>query len=360
MFEQAKTKKARRPIQERNRDDQAAGTVPAREGAGRRWRRVAVVALLIVVAAGAAAYWWVSSQSALPAGIAFGNGRIEAEEIDIAAKYPGRVADVSVNEGDTVRTGDVLARMDTREQQASLRRAQAQLRQAREARRLAEAEVRQRRSELTFANQELGRAKFLVQKGHVSKERLDRRVTEQETAAAAMAAARARLADSNAAIGAAAAEVERIQAAIDEGVLQAPRDGRVQYRLAQPGEVLAAGGKVLTLLDLTDVYMTIFLPTGEAGRAAIGAEARIVLDAVPELVIPAKVSFVAARAQFTPKEVETRSEREKLMFRIKIKIDPALLKKHADHVKTGLPGVGYVRLDRNTPWPDDLSVRLPQ
>ena len=117
------------------------------------------------------------------------------------------------------------------------------------------------------------------------------------------------------------------------------------YRLAEPGEVLAAGGKVLTVLELTDVYMTIFLPTALAGRIAVGSEARIVLDAVPQYVIPATVSFVAARAQFTPKDVETRTEREKLMFRVKVRIDPELLTKYRDQVKTGLPGVAYVRLN---------------
>ena len=108
-------------------------------------------------------------------------------------------------------------------------------------------------------------------------------------------------------------------------MLKSPIAGRVLYRLAEPGEVLAAGGKVLTVLELTDVYMTIFLPTALAGRIAVGSEARIVLDAVPQYVIPATISFVAARAQFTPKDVETRTEREKLMFRIKVRIDPELL-----------------------------------
>jgi HlyD family secretion protein len=142
-------------------------------------------------------------------------------------------------------------------------------------------------------------------------------------------------------------------------MLKSPIRGRVLYRLAEPGEVLAAGGKVLTVLDLSDVYMTIFLPTGLAGRIAIAAEARIILDAAPQYVIPATVSFVAPRSQFTPKEVETKTEREKLMFRVKVKIDPELLQKYLEKVKTGLPGVAYVRLDAGTPWPQHLNIKLP-
>ena len=141
--------------------------------------------------------------------------------------------------------------------------------------------------------------------------------------------------------------------------LKAPRDGRVQYRVAQPGEVLNAGGKVLNMVDLNDVYMTFFLPTDWAGRVKLGAEVRLVLDAAPQFVIPAKVTFVADVAQFTPKTVETAEERQKLTFRIKAHIPPEVLKKYVRDVKTGLPGMAYVQLDPQAPWPANLEVKLP-
>ena len=156
------------------------------------------------------------------------------------------------------------------------------------------------------------------------------------------------------------ATIQRIQADIDDSVLRSPRDGRVQYRVAQPGEVLAAGGTVMNMVDLGDVYMTFFLPTAQAGRVAIGAEARIILDAASEYVIPAKISYVADVAQFTPKTVETEDERRKLMFRIKAQVDPDLLQKHLRQVKTGLPGRAYVRLDKEVDWPAELRTRLPE
>ncbi|MEI9892521.1 MAG: HlyD family efflux transporter periplasmic adaptor subunit [Chthoniobacter sp.] len=123
--------------------------------------------------------------------------------------------------------------------------------------------------------------------------------------------------------------------------------------------MLAAGGKVVTLIDITDVYMTFFLPTAEAGQLLYGGDARIVLDVLPGRPIPATVSFVSPTAQFTPKEVETRSEREKLMFRIKVKIAPALLLRYVDRVKTGLPGIAYVKLTPETAWPPQLQTDLP-
>ena len=143
------------------------------------------------------------------------------------------------------------------------------------------------------------------------------------------------------------ARIDRLKTDIDDCVLKTPIRGRILYRLAEPGEILGAGGKVLTVLELTDVYMTIYLPANQVGKVIIGSAARIKLDAVPEFTLPASVSFVAPEAQFTPREVETRTEREKLMFRIKVKIDPELLKKHIEKVKTGLPGVAYVQLDRS-------------
>ncbi|HMN03988.1 MAG TPA: HlyD family efflux transporter periplasmic adaptor subunit, partial [Geobacter anodireducens] len=147
---------------------------------------------------------------------------------------------------------------------------------------------------------------------------------------------------------------------IRDSALKAPRDGRVQYKVAQVGEVVGAGGRVLSLVDLSDVYMTFFLPTAAAGKVALGTEVRLVLDAAPRYVIPARVSFVSDVAQFTPKTVETASEREKLMFRVRAQIPVELLKKHITRVKTGLPGMAYVRLDTATPWPERLTTGLVQ
>jgi HlyD family secretion protein len=130
--------------------------------------------------------------------------------------------------------------------------------------------------------------------------------------------------------------------------------------VAQPGEVLGAGGRVLNMVDLGDVYMTFFLPTAQAGRVAIGAEVRIVLDAAPQWAIPAEATFVANVAQFTPKTVETEEERQKLMFRIRAHISPELLRRYIDQVKTGLPGRAFVRIDSSAEWPAFLTETLVQ
>ncbi|KAB2856367.1 MAG: HlyD family efflux transporter periplasmic adaptor subunit, partial [Bauldia sp.] len=324
----------------------------------------------------------------LPDGIAKGNGRIEAVEIDIATKIAGRIREILVDEGDFVTAGQVLARMDTDALEAQRRQAEAQLRRAqigvdtanslvvqRQAeQRATVAVIAQREAELDAAERKLARTEVLAKQDNVSQQVLDNDRAAAQSAKAAVAAAEAQRAaaeagigaakamviDAEAAVEAARAAIESLTVDIDDRTLKAPRDGRVQYRVAQPGEVLSAGGRVLNLVDLGDVYMTFFLPTAQAGRVALGADVRLVLDAAPQYVIPAKATFVADVAQFTPKTVETEEERQKLMFRIKAQIDPQLLQKHLRQVKTGLPGVAWVKLDAETPWPENLQTRLPE
>jgi HlyD family secretion protein len=448
-------------------------------------KALVLVGLLLLLALGAWAAWHeraapraiVSrvteyfSGPALPTGFASGNGRIEATEYDVATKRAGRLAAVLVVEGALVEPGQVVARMETRDLEADLRQAKAELTQAREdkrragaavaqraselrsaaaaiaqresdlrradaaiaqresdveraaaavaqresAIRVADAAIAQRASEVGLATKELERAHMLMRQELIAQQAFDEAFTkhqmaeaglahqraakqtaeaalvetraQQQTAAGAVVEARAQkqaataaldqehartqAADAaleaaridvdyrEAAIQAATAHIERIMADITDSTLLSPILGRVQVRVAQPGEVLGAGGRVLNLIDLSDVFMTFFLPTAAAGRVAIGAEIRLVLDAIPQYVIPARASFVADVAQFTPKTVETKSEREKLMFRVKAQIPAELLKKHIARVKTGLPGVAYVRLDPMVEWPAHLAVKLP-
>jgi HlyD family secretion protein len=304
-------------------------------------------------------YWWQQQQSRLPDFIAAGNGRIEAEEIHVATKNPGRVVAITVDEGDLVERGQVLARMDTAELEAALAQAEAETARARESVAAARATIVQRESELKFAEQELRRSLVLLERGNVAQQRVDQLQSQRDTGRAALDAAKAQLTSAERMVDAAAAEARRIRTQIDDATLTAPAAGRVLYRLAEPGEVLAAGGRVVTILNLADVHMTIFLPTAEAGRVLIGNEARIVLDAYPQYVIPARVAFVSPEAQFTPREVETRSEREKLMFRVKVAVPTELLLEHLDKVRTGLPGDAYVLLGTETVWPGQLAVKLP-
>lgn len=356
----------------------------------KRKPKIAVwLALLAAAAAGVGGYlYWKSLQAnKLPEGFASSNGRIEATEVDVATKFAGRIFNEFVSEGDFVKAGQVLARMDTESLEADRREAVAKLGMAKSSvdtakstlvqreseKAAAQAVVAQREAELALATSNFARAQRLEKTKSMTKEDVDTRRAALYSAQAAVSAAKANVAAAQAAISTARSQIisaeanvastqatiERIQSDINESVLKAPKNGRVQYRIAQPGEVLNSGGKVLNMIDLADVYMTFFLPTDWAGRVKQGADVRIVLDAAPEFVIPAKATFVADVAQFTPKTVETAEERQKLTFRIKAHIDPELLKKYVRDVKTGLPGMAYVQLDPRAEWPANLQVKLP-
>jgi HlyD family secretion protein len=292
------------------------------------------------------------------------------------------------NEGDFVQVGQPLAQMQVDVLDAQRDEARAQSRQAVTAVASAEAQVvaRQsdaiaaqamvglRASELDAAQRRLARTETLSKKAALSLQELDDDRAHVNGAEAAMTAAQAQVGAAQAAVKAAEAQVvgarsgvdateatiARVEADIQDSQLKSPREGRVQYRVAQPGEVLAPGGKVLNLVDLNDVYLTFFLPETAVGKVALGSEVHLILDAAPQYVIPAQVSYVASVAQFTPKSVETASERQKLMFRVKAQISRELLQKNLKLIKTGLPGMAWLKLDGRAQWPANLAVKLPE
>jgi len=234
----------------------------------------------------------------MPAGIVRAEGRIEATQVDVSSKYAGEVVDVAVQEGDKVAVGQVIARLSSPQLEAQLQAAQSELRSAKEA-------------------------------------------------------------QAQDAIKAAEAKVEQIKSMIGELMLVSPRDGKVQYQLAHAGDSVAAGAPIVTLIDLSDVYMTVFLRPAEAGKLAMGDEARLILDAAPDYVVPATVSFVASDSQVAPKAVETKDDLAKLMLRVDLKIDPKVVETYYGKVETGLRGAGFVRTRPEAKWPAQLQVKLP-
>jgi HlyD family secretion protein len=296
----------------------------------------------------------------LPEGIVKSNGRIEATQVDVSSKYAGRLAEVTVEEGSSVTQGQVIAKLTSPEYDAQLRAANANVKKANDALAAAEAEIASRQSALEFAKSDFERGQQLIKAGHITKQTFEQRKRNLDSAVAAVQSYTSQRDQALSQIANSEAEVDRIQSIIDDLTLVSPRLGRVQYQLARAGEVVAAGAPIATILDLTDVYMTIFLPAADAGRLAVGDEARIILDPVPDYVIPAKVSFVAADAQFTPKTVETTDERAKLMFRVKLKINAQVLQQFYTRVKTGVRGLGFVRTKADLEWPPELEVKLPK
>jgi len=311
---------------------------------------VAVVAVLFI-----GFKYWKAKKSALPEGIVSGNGRLEAKLVDVAAKEPLKVKEVLVEEGALVKPGQVLARLDTVTLEAQLAQANASVAAAEERLAAARATIVKQGREIDLAKIEEKRSQNLVAENAGSQRELDVRKTRVGTTQASLAEAQAALQTAAQEIKVAQANAATIQTRIDDAILKSPVTGRVLYRLAEAGEVLSPGGKALTLVDLEDVYMEIFLPSQQAASVRIGAEGRITADFDPNRAVPGHVSFVSPEAQFTPKQVETKTERDKLMFRVKIQLPKELVAQYVDRIKTGIRGVGYVKIDDTAVWPDRLQ-----
>jgi HlyD family secretion protein len=301
---------------------------------------------------------WQAQKTAVPEGIAWGNGRIEAKLVDATAKEALRVKDILVDEGDLVKPGQVLVHLDTVTIDSELANAKARLAATREQLAVAEASIAKQKAQITLAQIEADRARKLVEANAGSQRDYDVRRTTVETTRAGLAEQEAKLDAAKQDVQAAEATVATIQTRIDDATLVSPILGRVLYRLAEPGEVLGAGGKALTLVNLQDVYMEIFLPSEQASAVKVGAEGRLTVDSQPNRSAPGVVTFVSPEAQFTPKQVETRSERDKLMFRVKVQVPQELVTQYIQAIKTGMRGVAYVKLDPSAQWPDWLQRGL--
>ncbi len=315
-----------------------------------------IIALVAVMAVGFGGFrYWKGREPPLPEGIVSGNGRLEAKLVDVAAKEPLRVKEILVDEGAIVKPGQVLVQLDTVTLEAQLAEAKANVAAAKEHLAFAMASIVKQKSEIALAEIEVERSGNLVDEGAGSQRELDVRNTRLETTKASLGEAHASLQTSKQEVEVAQANAATIQTRIDDATLKSPVTGRVLYRLAEPGEVLAPGGKALTLVNLEDVYMEIFLPSEQAARVKLGAEGRITVDYDPSRAVAGYVSFVSPEAQFTPKQVETRSERDKLMFRVKIQVPKELASRYLERIKTGVRGVGYVKVDPAAVWPARLQ-----
>lgn len=313
----------------------------------------------LALIAGGAIWFNAQKDSGLPEDIVGVNGRLELGRVDVATLYPGRILTIPAKEGQDLAIEDVVAELSASETAPQLEAAKAAKLRAEQAVTRASAEGNARLERQRVADIELNEALKLRRDDLISKVELDRRQAAAQGEQAGVAAARAAQGEAMAAVREAQAQIDRIQSVNDDMVVRAPIAGRVEYRIVEPGAVVPAGGKIVTLLNSSDAYMTLFLPTDTIGKLRLNAEARIVMDGL-DYVFPAKVSFISAQAQFTPKYVETNSEREKLMYKVKLQIPEDVALKYKDLIKGGLTGNGYVGLSAQTKWPEQLTVKLPK
>jgi len=330
------------------------------QGVGNSMKRLIVIAVVVAAAIGIG--WYVFHRYRIEQEMKYpkfysGNGRLEATEVYVSAKIAGRIDKIFIKEGDLVRKGQKLVQMQTDTLEAERDSTKAQIEICKGELAMAEATVKQKQIALDGAQREYNRQKKMLATEATSQQHFDNAETAFKSAQANLDYAKANVISAKAQIAKQQAELRRIEADINDSLLIAKYDGRVQNLLAHEGEVLSSGGRAMNIIALTDVYMTFFLPTNITGKVKLGAEVKLIFDAAPDFPIDAKVTFIDPVAQFTPKSVETQVEREKLMFRIKASIAPERLEKHLELVKTGLPGVAWVKLAPDAKW-EECPVKI--
>jgi HlyD family secretion protein len=321
-----------------------------------------IAGLLLVLTLGTVIAYRVHAQNAYKHAPSGGSATLEGTEAVVAAKVGGRLVEVLVQEGDRVKAGQVVARLDCEDQQATLVIAEARVKQAEAqvavaekgvvnakaaaqavAAQVAVASARQTSVDIQHkhAERDLDRAATLNKNGVTTPVDLDRAETAQNGLEAEAKAASANVAAANlsaraqasgvgtadaqvtlarAGLEAATAEQGRAKLAVAECALKAPHDGTVVARLHEPGAVLAPGARVLTLIDLTTIKATFFLPNAELARARPAAKAEVKVDTYPTRVFTGTVTRVASEAEFTPRNVQTREDRDRLVYGVEVSI----------------------------------------
>lgn len=358
-------------------------------------RKIVAVATVILIAVGIAVYQYLDRGRQLPEGLIQANGRIEGDSIIVASKQPGKVLAVHVHEGDDAAMDQVLVELDD---QAT----RARVAQAKAAKVVAAAQVEQCLAEyevlckevpysidaasaaVTASKARLQQAKSAAQQaekerhrywklaessllGWETAERADlkwRQALDAVTTARAMlvqaretlkdaklgptriTAKQAQTAAFAAAADAAQARLEEAQSVLDDLTIRSPAAGAVTMRLAEVGEVINAGTPLLEVVDLDRLYLKVFIPEVDVGKVRLGLPAQVYIDAFPATPFAAKVRNIAKRAEFTPKEIQTRDERVKLVYAVKL-----YFKNNPDHRLTpGLPADAVIRWHEDTPW----------
>jgi len=319
-----------------------------------------VILGLVVIGAVSFAVWKNQQlQAEALVGIAAVNGRLELKRLDVATLYPGRVEEILVQEGDEVKINQPLARLSSTISQTQVSGALAQKKRAAETVSRALAEIDARQQQAKVAKLELDNAFKLRRDNLISSTELERRQSAYNASLAAVNTTQAAKAEAEAAVAQAQAQLEKAQSQYEDMIIKAPKDGRLEYQIAEVGNVLGAGGKVVSVLDPTDTYINVFLTAQQMNQIKLGDDARIVIDGI-NAVFPAKITFVANNAQFTPKSVETTEERAKLMFKVKLQIPVDIALKYKGLLKGGMTAIGYVKYDPQAQWVEQLDVKLPQ
>jgi len=328
--------------------------------------RKVLVPVLLVLAVGAwlGYRYWQDRIGNDPSRIRV-SGSIEVVEAELSFKLPGRVETRLVDEGDMVKTGQVVAKLETGDiaQQVALRKADVQAAEAGLADLLAGARpqelkqaaaaVRQAQADFNRIKDDYDRMQELFKQGSSNQREHDAARTAYDVAQArlqtaqqqqslvqqgprpdAIKVARARLLQ--------AQEAEKLaEVQFGYATLTSPLTGMVLSKNVEPGEMVAPGTPVVTVGDIEHVYMRAYIEETDLGRVKLGQKVQVTTDTYPDKFYEGKITFISPQAEFTPKNVQTKQERVKLVYRVKVDIDNAKLE-----LKPGMPAEAEIMVGR--------------
>jgi len=315
-------------------------------------RRVWIIAaVLIAIAGGAAALYYYLQPKPAPAQLVYGSGRIEADEVRIAPQVAGKLLENVAREGNSLEAGQIVARIDSTDLQLSASSAEAQRKATLYSTGQIDAQIRLADHHAMIAQGDLARYETLRREGWTTVSQLDLRRNAYATASDQASALRQQRAQTIAQTEVASRSLELARQQLGKTLLRAPLSGAVLERLAEPGEVLAAGQPVAVVADLRKVRLKIFVSEADLGKIRLGSPVRIRVDAFPGRDFAARVARVDAQAQFTPRDVHMRDERVRTVYGVQLEADnPTGL------LKPGMPADAWILWNSKAGWPGRLEV----
>lgn len=306
---------------------------------------------LALLAAGSAIAYWRLKPPPAPAQVIYGSGRIEADEVRVGLELGGRLVENRAVEGATLQLGAPLARIEPADVALQSERAAAQQAAAAETEAQVVSQIGLAQHHTVTARADLDRYESLARDGYAPAQRLDAVRNAYQAAADQVAVLKARRAEAAAQARAAGKVLELSRSQLAKTSVAAPITGAVLQRLAEPGEVVAAGQPVAVLADLTRVKLRVFVGERDLGKVRLGAPARIRVDAFPGRDFTARVARVDAQAQFTPRDIHMQDERSRTVYGVTLEApNPQGV------LKPGMPADAWILWDTRVGWPARLAA----
>lgn len=316
-----------------------------------KWIWVWALGALLLVAFGSYLAFLGLRAEDLPAGILYGNGRIEGTEVTVSAEVPAGVVESHVEEGRPIRRGELLVRLDDTELRVRLEQAQAEAEAVRRERATLVQELGTARHHLATAQADLARYQALRRTNTATEQQLRAVEDRVEETGGQIRVLEARSAQAEARVEAAERQVESLKVQLEKTRVTAPIDGTVLVRGIEVGELATPGRAVAVLVDLARLELKVYIPERDIGKVKLGDPARVRIDAFPGRYFEAAVTRVDPRAQFTPRDIHTPEERVRTVFGVTL-----ALANEDGYLKPGMPADAWIRWDPAAAWPEHLAV----